>query len=124
MSDIHNAALLSSYSENIPSFSTAGLKRLPYCMDSGGICTHACHEDLRGEREEYGYFTADNMPRAECRLHRLIGIDESGMLTDEWGNEDFEYFSLLDYERDTPEDVEIGDKKFMYKNYFDKEEQY
>ena len=61
--------------EQIRSFSSGGLVRCKYCLDSGLLPTSYCKIDLRGERIEEGYFTADNMPRAVCESHFPVLYD-------------------------------------------------
>lgn len=63
-------------SENLISFSTGGLVRCKYCMDSGMIPCEECKLDLRGERTSEGYFTVDNMPREICNKHFRVYYDK------------------------------------------------
>ncbi len=60
----------------VRSFVTAnGVIAASYCMDSGKLMTDACRADPRGDREETGYFTADNMPSETCDCHVLVDYD-------------------------------------------------
>ncbi len=61
--------------KGIKEFSTDGLYKLPYCMDSGELYTDVCIYDPRGSRKDYGYFTEDNRPKMECNRHVLCAYD-------------------------------------------------
>lgn len=61
--------------ENPRSFSTGGLIRCKYCLDSGCAPSEKCKMDLRGERIAQGYFTMDNMPRKTCESHFTVLYD-------------------------------------------------
>ena len=64
--------------DNIKEFSTDGLIKLPFCLDSGMLIKEECLLDKRGERVGYGYYTEDNMPTYECKRHIYsIGTDYS-----------------------------------------------
>ncbi|MBQ8879678.1 MAG: penicillin-binding protein [Clostridia bacterium] len=56
-------------------FSTDGLIKCGYCMDSGEMYTERCKYDPRYSRMEYGYFTPDNKPKLECQRHVLVDYD-------------------------------------------------
>lgn len=56
-------------------FSTEGLVRCAYCMDSGELFTPTCALDARGSRMGYAYFTPDNRPTGVCSRHVAVDYD-------------------------------------------------
>ena len=78
-------------------FSTDGLYYLPYCKDSGKIYSENCIYDPRGNRMDYGYFTADNQPSGKCDRHVKILYDTEakGIATLACPNENLTCVSLI-----------------------------
>ena len=72
MSEVHEKCALTRFGENEKCFSTQGLTRMSYCLDSGYRVGAECAHDLRGPRIAEGWFDAKNQPRDFCTLHRLI----------------------------------------------------
>lgn len=127
MREIHNRICRDN---EMRGFDTSGLLYLPYCMDSGGIYTEACQFDLRFSRMDYGYFTKDNCPTEECRVHVLCLCDAETKIPvhgDAHGK-DFVFISYLDIKRDEKlKNVIIADRDYSLEilnyqfnnNYFD-----
>lgn len=49
-----------------------GIEIRPFCKDSGNAPSDACNFDGRGNRIDYGPFTAANCPQSTCVLHKLV----------------------------------------------------
>lgn len=99
-------------------FSTKGLIRRPYCMDSGDLYSEKCLYDVRGSRLEYGYFTVDNAPDKVCKTHVSCYYDsvEKGIATEGCPYENLVKISLLDIQdRAFPTEVFITDAEFVYR---------
>ena len=103
----------------IVGFSDEGLLYLPYCRDSGKLYTDNCVYDVRGERLEYGYFTAYNRPSGECDRHIKIPYDaeSKGVANRNCPRENLVYTSLLKIpERSFPVEVYITDAEYVYRD--------
>ncbi len=74
---IHKNRLGGESDEKIRSFSTYGLTRCEYCVDSGELCANACSYDPRGSRLAEEYFIRGTEPRRKCDTHILVLYDES-----------------------------------------------
>ena len=99
-------------------FSTEGLLYLPYCKDSGKLYTDTCRYDVRGDRLEYGYFTADNRPSEECNRHILVEFDtvSKGISLGNCPHGALARVALIDVpERSFPTEVYIIDAEFAYR---------
>lgn len=106
------------YGENTKAFSTEGLLYLPYCKDSGELFAENCILDPRGNRMEYGYFTADNKPTAICKTHVIVDYDAETEAVAHPGcpRENIIKISLLDIPyRSFPCDVVILDAEYVYR---------
>ncbi len=102
--------------ENIKSFVSSSVERLPYCKDSGKLYYDTCAKDERGSRLEYGYFTRDNKPEGVCDVHMFSIIDkETGMLaTENTPPENIIIISLLDRElRNPPIEIRVSDENYF-----------
>lgn len=100
-------------------FSTEGLIRRPYCMDSGQLYSENCLLDVRGSRLEYGYFTPDNAPDKVCKTHVSCYFDsvEKGIATDDCPHENLVKIALLDIpDRAFPTEIYITDAEYVYRN--------
>lgn len=75
MQKVHRARLSSVKEEETLRFSVEGLERCEFCMDSGELFSDACLLDLRGDRSESAYFTADNRPSEVCSAHVILPYD-------------------------------------------------
>ena len=116
MTKIHEALDLSDGAER---FSEAGLVRRSYCMDSGKIFSDNCIYDVRGSREEYGYFTLDNMPIGLCDRHILCAYDSIGKGVSRGGcpERDLVTVSLLKvFDRHFPCEIYITDAEYVYRD--------
>lgn len=105
--------------ESIRRFSTDGLYRLPYCKDSGGLYTDRCIYDPRGNREEYGYFTADNLPSEECTRHILCKYDSvtKAIACPDCPAENLVDISLISVtDRSFPKEIYVTDAEFVYRD--------
>ena len=80
-------------------FSTEGLIKSPFCLDSGQLIKEDCLYDKRGERVGYGYYTENNMPLYECKRHVWSLSDNRSYLTP--------------IERDYKEKIYINDEEFF-----------
>ncbi len=104
MTDLHEQTVFDDYRENYTAFSTAGLKYLPYCIDSGCLPSELCELDMRGDRIAYGYFTEDNAPSEECTTHALMPDGDPAMPR-----------SGLNITRDLPEGIDVLDNGCIIK---------
>lgn len=105
--------------DGIRRFSTDGLYRLAYCKDSGEMYTDVCRLDVRGNREEYGYFTLDNQPVGACNKHILCRYDSlgKGIANDECREGDIVNVALLDIaDRAFPKEIYVTDAEFVYRD--------
>jgi penicillin-binding protein 1A len=116
MRSVHEERLFGVVDEDIRSFSTVGLKKCCFCMDSGKLYSDACALDLRGSRLDVGYFEAGFMPKMHCDRHIPVLYDtEMKALASEHSNpENLICASLLKAEeRSFPKDIPIGDDEYM-----------
>lgn len=73
MTKVHESILQSG---DVKSFEVAsGVVQASFCADSGLLCTDACRADLRGNREQTGWFTAATVPQEGCKTHTLVKWD-------------------------------------------------
>lgn len=101
------------------SFSTEGLLYLPYCKDSGKEYSENCIYDPRGDRQEYGYFTAENKPNGECDRHVLCYYDSETKAIASQGcpMESLLVVSLIAVkERAFPKEIIVTDAEFVYRD--------
>lgn len=118
MTEIHKAKVFNNKAESIENFKDEGLLYLPYCKDSGHIFTDTCELDPRGNRMEYGFFTADNKPTDECKTHVLCGYDVSTMSVAHAGcpEENVIQIALLNIKRSFPAEITVTDAEFVYRD--------
>ena len=105
--------------EDVDEFSTDGLYRLPYCMDSGELFSDICIYDPRGNRREYGYFTTDNCPSVECNMHILCKYDSvtKAIACEMCPRENIVGVALLNIpDRAFPKEIIITDAEFVYRD--------
>ncbi len=116
MTKIHESLDFSGGKEH---FSEAGLVKRAYCMDSGKIFSDNCIYDVRGSREEYGYFTLDNMPSGLCDRHVLCAYDGvgKGVSRGNCPDSDVVLVSLLKIpDRKFPKEIYITDAEYVYRD--------
>lgn len=116
MMSVHKDIISGNY---IKEFSTDGLYYLPYCMDSGELYSDICIYDPRGNRREYGYFTADNMPSEACHRHILCKYDgeTKAIACDKCPKENIVTVALLNInDRSFPKEITVTDAEFVYRN--------
>lgn len=104
------------------SFSTDGLKYLPYCKDSGGIYTKKCSLDPRGERKAYGYFASGIRTHLLCERHVECMYDSvcGAVAVRGCPHEYLEKISLLDIsDRSFPCEVIITDAEYVWRKVSD-----
>ena len=100
-------------------FSEAGLVKRPFCLDSGKIFSDNCIFDPRGSREEYGYFTLDNMPTGLCDRHVLCAYDSvtKGVSRGNCPDSDVVIVSLIKVsDRKFPKEVYVTDSEYVYRD--------
>lgn len=100
-------------------FSTEGLLYLPYCRDSGERYSDNCIYDPRGNRRDYGYFTADNHPTGDCTRHILCMYDSvtKGIADMDCPKENLVPISLISVDsRAFPKEIFVTDAEFVYRN--------
>lgn len=100
-------------------FSTDGLVYMPYCKDSGGKYSEICIYDPRGTRREYGYFTEDNYPVAECSRHVLCKYDSEtkAIACEKCPAENIVVVSLIKADdREFPKEIYITDAEYVYRD--------
>lgn len=89
-----------------------------FCFDSGKIPTNACERDPRGNRILLGYYRLGTLPKHNCHMHTLVDIDTtngeiiSGFVPF-WKKR---RISLLDYEREEINDIEVIDDEYLIRN--------
>lgn len=116
MTKIHGNIDFSNGKEH---FSEAGLVKRAYCRDSGKIFSDSCIYDVRGSREEYGYFTLDNMPSGLCDRHVLCVYDAvgKGVSRGNCPKSDTVIVSLLKIpDRRFPKEIYITDAEYVYRD--------
>jgi penicillin-binding protein 1A len=116
MTDIHSEIL---QREEIESFSTEGLLYLPYCKDSGQIFCDNCIYDVRGNREEFGYFTEANRPRENCKRHVVCLYDSQtkAIACESCPPENLVKVSLISVnDRAFPKEITVTDAEFVYRD--------
>lgn len=116
MHDLHQEII---EGDNIREFTTDGLYRLPYCMDSGRVYTNTCIYDPRGRREEYGYFTENNAPFGDCDRHILCNYDSEtkAIACPNCPGENIVKIALLNIsDRAFPKEIIITDAEFVYRD--------
>ncbi|MBQ4071398.1 MAG: transglycosylase domain-containing protein [Clostridia bacterium] len=99
-------------------FSTAGLIRYPYCVDSGKLFTPTCIKDVRGDRVELGYFKRGSEPRERCDVHILCDYDVflGGVAVNPTFSGFVTRVALLDIPwRSFPTEVYITDAQYVYR---------
>ena len=117
MKSVHASTLNIDYS--LDSFSTEGLEYLPFCKDSGEIYTEKCMLDPRGERIDFGYFTADNKPHDYCSRHILCLYDTetNALACPHCPRENLNIIALLDIsERKFPTEIYVSDAQYVWRN--------
>lgn len=113
MNLLHEDILNSEYKRK---FSTDGLLRLPYCKDSGRLYTDVCRFDPRGNRQEIGYFTEDNLPMGKCDRHVLCKYDSitKAVACDGCPEENIIKVALLSVnDRSFPKEITVTDAEFV-----------
>ena len=104
---------------DLKSFSTEGLYRLPYCMDSGNLYSDSCILDPRGNRLDYGYFTADNCPEDLCKRHVVCKYDSltKAVACPGCPKENLVDVALLYIpERSFPKQITVIDAEYVYRD--------
>ncbi len=86
-----------------------------YCVDSGKLCTAACHMDPRGSREVTGYFEKGTIPTEYCDRHVVIkyAADGSGVAHNNTTN--YTTISLVHYERNLDRNVKVADAGYLWR---------
>ena len=116
MTLIHEIALGEG---NVREFSTAGLYRLPYCMDSGMLFCDSCMLDPRGNRMDYGFFTSDNLPTKACVRHILCKYDceTKGIAIPDCPEDNVIDVALIKVtDRAFPKEICVTDAEFVYRD--------
>ena len=106
------------------SFSTEGLKYLPYCKDSGKKFSENCILDPRCDRIEFGYFERGNEPEGICDTHFLVKYDISGegLATEICPGQELIDIALLKIEgRKFPYEILVNDAEYAVPYYSDGE---
>ena len=117
MLSVHNAKLDGAEDSQIKTFSSQGLKKAAYCKDSGHLFCEECSLDPRGNRMEYGYFEASNMPMGACDRHIVCLYDEiaEGVASKGCPHEYLKPISLLKInDRHFPKEVIVTDADYVY----------
>lgn len=125
MRDLHENELENTGELELRRFSTQGLEKLSYCLDSGMIYDEVCTHDLRGERIGYGYFTSDNKPEGKCNRHIAVDIDifDNKIAEHDCPKERRKRISLLKLpDRSFPKCIYIPDQAYSYEEYTRKRE--
>ncbi len=105
--------------ERVRSFSTAGLVRASFCVDSGKYFSPKCIKDPRGSRISYGYFKPGSEPRGECDRHVLCDYDIflRGVAVNPTFVGFIKEIALLDIsERKFPTQIYITDAEYTWRN--------
>lgn len=116
MTEIHSDKVISDQRH----FSTDGLIKMPYCKDSGELYSNNCIHDPRGNRREFGYFTADNMPSKECNRHVMCLYDSEtkAIALDGCPRENLISISLISVsDRAFPKEIYISDAEYVYRDF-------
>lgn len=116
MTEIHEKIIRS---EDVKAFSSEGLYYLPYCRDSGMLYSDICMHDPRGNRCEFGYFTADNQPASKCTRHIMCNYDsvEKAVACEDCPEENILKVALLSIpDRAFPKEIYVTDAEFVYRD--------
>ena len=116
MKKIHEETLGSL--EQPESFSTERLQFLPYCKDSGEIFTETCEYDPRGDRMDFGYFSAKDTPDKCCTRHILCYYDKEtcALASSKCPHENLVLTALLDVaDRKFPVEIFITDAEYVWR---------
>ena len=122
MTEIHEKKI--GYNDKIKEFSTAGLVRAPYCLDSGKLFSPACIKDVRGDRIGYGYFIKGTEPHESCDRHILCDYDVflRGVAVNPTYSGFVKEIALLNIpDRAFPTQVFITDAEYVYRQVDDRE---
>lgn len=117
---IHEKRL--SYDEDIRSFSTEGLVRASFCIDSGKTHCDRCMKDPRGERISYGYFLRGTEPQELCDRHVLCDYDVflRGVAVNPTYRGFIREVALLDIpDRAFPVQIYVTDAEYVYRRVDD-----
>ncbi len=90
-----------------------------YCADSGMLMTEACRRDVRGDREEYGYFTDNNKPTMYCNRHIPVSYDKinGGVCLDGMcDGENVSYIGMLAVDRSFPMQIYVTDAQYVWRD--------
>lgn len=105
--------------EHVKTFSTRGLVRASFCVDSGKCFSPKCIKDPRGSRISYGYFKRGSEPQGECDRHVLCDYDIflRGVAVNPTFVGFIKEIALLDIpERSFPTQVYITDAEYTWRN--------
>ena len=118
MLDLHKYSLKGLNGTEIKSFSQDGLRKLPFCKDSGRLFSPQCSYDPRGSRMDYGYFEPSNAPFGSCERHIVCLYDAltEGVATHNCPEEYLKPVSLLVIDdRHFKKEITVTDAEYVYK---------
>ena len=95
-----------------------GIQICKYCADSGGLCSEACHNDPRGNRERVGYYKSGTAPVSECDRHISVLYDTlfGGVANELTPDENIGEVSLIRVpDRAFPTEIYITDAQYVYR---------
>lgn len=102
-----------------------GIRRAPYCLDSGMVPTDTCRSELRGDRTAWGIYKATNIPTEPCHLHVTAHYD---LLTETYGLGAGDPMTAVDFhvlylpDRRVPQGVSPTDAPYEYAALVSEEE--
>lgn len=118
MESIHRMRLEGVPEEKTLRFSTGGLLKQDFCMDSGELYSDSCIPDPRGSRLMSAYFTEDNRPHTLCTRHVVVAYDglTGAVACPSCPSEVLETVALLRMpdDRKFPKEITVTDAQYMY----------
>ncbi len=88
-----------------------------YCKDSGGLMTASCLIDVRGSREEIGWFVDGTQPKSFCECHITVSYDTvgQGVACNSCRAFDCTSVGMIEVERSFPYQVTLSDAQYVWR---------
>ena len=100
-------------------FSTEGLVKREFCMDSGRAVADACLYDPRGSRTDTAYFNPAFLPTGSCNRHVLVYYDtvEKAVACPNCPRDGLARVALVSIpERSFPKEIYVSDAELVYRD--------
>lgn len=90
------------------------LVRASYCKDSGMLMGETCSLDVRGDREEVGWFLREQLPRERCNRHVMCEYDSENHGISHGFCPLCQKVALIDVSRKFPVPITVSDAPYTY----------